>query len=130
MLADSKGVITSVDDIKVEGDTREEDDDRLTEVLMTCIKNNLSLNLDKCKIGVNEVRFIGDVYTDHGVKSDPKKIQGILSMKMPTGAKGIERVVTTMKYHGKCVPNLSAKTLPLRRLLDPTKEWYWGPEQD
>jgi len=124
------GVVTSVDDIKVEGDTREEHDKRLAQVLKVCIENNLTLNWDKCEIGVNSVLFIGDLYTDHGVKPDPKKIQGILSLEKPTDSKGVQRVVATINYHGKFVPNLSAKTEPLRRLMDQDKAWYWGPEQD
>ena len=42
----------------------------------------------------------------------------------------MKRILGMVNFHAKFLPNISAKTEPLRKLLDEKYEWYWGKEQE
>ena len=65
------------------GPTKVEHDQRLQGVLERIIKANLKLNKDKCQFGVNELKFVGHIFSGEGVKADPEKIKAILQMPSP-----------------------------------------------
>ena len=69
------GVWTIVDDIIIvgEGDTmtlaEQNHDKRLIEFLKRCREKGISLNKDKLQLKVKELRYIGHILTDSGLKN-------------------------------------------------------------
>ena len=47
---------------------------------------------------VQEVSFMGCLLTDEGMKPDPKKVEAILDMPMPTDVEGVRRLICTAQY--------------------------------
>lgn len=124
-----KGVETDIDDILVWGTTRKEHDDRLRSVLNRCQEVGLTLNAEKCKFRVKEVTYIGHTLSADGVRPDQEKIRAIKEMPAPTDKKGIQRLLGTINYLAKFVPNMSAVTEPIRKLLKEEHEFIWTHEQ-
>lgn len=79
-----------LDDILVWGKTKEEHNERLEMVLKRAKENNLKFNKSKCKIGVTEVKYLGQVLNEEGVKPDVSKIEAIEKMKSPTCKKELQ----------------------------------------
>lgn len=52
-----------------------------------------------------------------GVKPDPKKIEDITAIAVPTTKVELQRFLGMVNYLGKFIPNLSDETAPLRVLL-------------
>ncbi|XP_014677264.1 PREDICTED: uncharacterized protein K02A2.6-like [Priapulus caudatus] len=52
-------------------------------------KHGLELNCEKCLLGVNEITFIGDTYTDKGLKPAQKKIKAITKLERPENRTGL-----------------------------------------
>ena len=71
------GVSTLIDDIIVWGTTIDEHNDRLQKVLEKTRSVNLKLNREKCKFGMTELTFIGDVVSSEVMKPDPLKVLAI-----------------------------------------------------
>jgi hypothetical protein len=78
---------------------------------------------------VNEVSYCGHNFTKDGVKPDESKIKAIQDMPTPSSNKEIERLLGTVNYLAKCVPNLAMITAPIRELLKKDIEFYWSHEQ-
>jgi len=64
ILKDCPGTHNIRDDIRVVGTSEEEHDERLNEVMKKLEESGLTLNFDKCQIGVNSMEYLGNVLTD------------------------------------------------------------------
>lgn len=123
-------VFTSMDDIIVWGETKEEHDRSLHQVFEVAAKNNLKLNREKCQLGVNELIFLGDKLTAEGLKPDDSKVEAINNMPTPTCKQDVQRFLGMVTYLAKWIPGLSEKSTALRQLLEKDIPWQWNPEQD
>ena len=124
------GVNTMMDDIVVWGSTKEEHDDRLSQVLEIARKSNLKLNRDKCEFRVNQLTFIGDLISQDGIKPDPKKVAAIKNMERPKCKQEVQRFLGMINYQGKFIQDLSTKSAALRILLDKKTEFMWEEAQE
>ena len=129
LLGDLPGVETDIDDILVWGKSKEEHDQRLKAVLRRCEEINLTLNKDKCKFGVPEVTYIGHTLNAKGVQPDPEKTKAIRDMPPPQDKKGVERLLGTVNYLAKSIPNMSTVTKPIRDVLKADISFHWDTEQ-
>ena len=116
-FGDLEGVETDIDDIIVHAETEVKHDHRVHAVLERCEKINLTLNKEKCVFKVKEVTYIGHKLTQEGIKPDDEKVRAINDMPAPTDKKGVERLLGTVNYLGKFIPNLATVTEPIRVLL-------------
>jgi len=126
---DLPGVETDIDDIIVWGTSKEDHDGKLKNVLKRCQEINLTLNLEKCQFGLTEVCYVGHMLTSSGIKPDPEKVIAITEMPAPTDKKGIERLLGTVNYLAKFIPNMSTVTEPIRALLKSDNEFVWETAQ-
>jgi hypothetical protein len=51
--------------------------EQVLKVLCRLRERGLQLNIDKCKFGVKEVKYLGLIILMDGVKMDPKKLEAI-----------------------------------------------------
>lgn len=129
-FGDLPGVETDIDDILVWGESKSELKERLTKTLDRCKQINLTLNSDKCEFCVQQVSYVGHILTPEGVKPDGDKIRAIAEMPPPTDKKGVERLLGTVNYLAKFVPNMSTITQPIRNLLQKDVVFEWSAEQE
>ena len=109
-LSDLEGVETDIDDIIVHAKTEVKHDQHLHSVLERCEKINLTLNKEKCVFKCKEVTYIGHKLTRDGIKPDDNKVRAINEMPAPSDKKGVERLLGTVNYLGKFIPNLATVT--------------------
>ena len=117
IINDIDGVDNMQDDIIVWGETKEEHNARLREVLSRIRKSGLKLNKSKCVIGTSEITFLGHNLSNKGIKPDPSKIEAIINMPIPNNKTELQRFLGMVNYLGKFIPNISNVTAPLRQLL-------------
>ena len=130
LLGDLPGVETDIDDILVWGTNQEEHDSTLTAVLKRCEEIDLTLNKDKCLFGVSEVSYIGHILNATGVQPDPSKVKAITNMPPPYDRKGVERLLGTINYLSKFIPNMSTVIQPIRELLKSEIMFEWMEPQE
>jgi len=122
------GVTVVADDILVFGKDREEHDKHLCKLLERARTVGLRLNKEKCRFLEPELPYIGHLLTQDGVKPDPNKVAAILEMSPPTKVEGVKRFLGHVTYMSKFIPNLSAETEPLRRVLQ-CRAFVWEEDQ-
>lgn len=130
MVQDLEGVESIIDDIIIFGKDTEEHDKRLRALLQRCREYNLKLSKDKCIFRTNQIRYVGHLLTDKGVKIDPEKLKAVESMKKPDNVQELQTFLGFINYLAKFLPNMSDKSAPLRELLLKDTEWHWGHEQE
>lgn len=88
----------------------------LIRVLKIAQEKGVKFNLDKSKIGLSKVKFLGHEFSSEGISITKDSIETILKMPEPTDKKGVERLLGVITYRAKYIPNLSEITAPLREL--------------
>ena len=73
------GVETYMDELLIAGKTIEDHDMILRKVLEKARQKGIKLRPAKCSMRVKEVKFIGHIITDKGIKPDHSKIEAIVS---------------------------------------------------
>ena len=89
----------------------------------------MKLNKGKCVFKVKKVTFISHKVTQEEIKPDDKKLRAIKDMPAPTDKKGVERLLGTVNYLGKFIPNLASVTEPIVVLLRKDIEFQWSHQQ-
>lgn len=74
ILKDVEGVAQIKDDVVVHGKGSVHDE-RLVEALKRLAEHGITLNPSKCKLGQQEVKWFGCIYSRQGMSKDPEKIQ-------------------------------------------------------
>ena len=118
ILEGLEGCANAQDDIVVWGDTKDNHDRRLKNVLSRIRFSGYKLNRSKCIFGSNQITYLGQLLTSEGVKADPRKVSAILDMPTPENKSDLQRFLGMVTYLGKYVPNLSEVAAPLRVLLE------------
>ena len=75
-LAGIPGLFKLVDDILIQGCTKEELIDRVEAIFHLCLENQITVSNSKHQVGQN-VKFAGHVITDQGTKPDPDMVAAI-----------------------------------------------------
>ena len=118
-----------IDDILVHGRTVEEHDDCLTKVLQRLEGAGLTLNREKCQFSQSQVKFLGQVVDQNGIRSDPEKVAAVQNLKTPGNVGDIPHFLGMVNHLSKFAPNLAERTKPLRELLNKKNHWVWGEPQ-
>lgn len=130
LVGDKDGVVCLIDDILIHGQTQEEHDKRLSEVLRKLQEAGLTLNKEKCEFSKTRVSFLGHIVDESGVRADPDKIQAIQNISAPTSVSEVRRFLGTVNQMSKFAPNLAEEMKPLRDLLIKGNHWTWeAPQQ-
>ena len=123
-LVGLKGVVCVADDILIYGDSEEQHDSNLRNLLTRCSENNLKLK-EKSMFHTSQLNFLGHVVTDKGLRPDLKKVEAILHMPNPTDLEAVRRLQgMILIYLAKFLPIVER----VRRLTRQDCNWEWGEE--
>ena len=119
-----EGIESFFDDVLVWGKTENELIERCTRCLDIARKANLKFRKEKTILNQPEVKYLGHIINEKGMRADPDKTEAINSMKV-TDVKTLQRYLGMVTYVGKYIPNLADLTAPLRELLHKDIQWHW-----
>ena len=127
---DLPGVTSIIDDILVFGQTREEHDKQLKDVLQRLPEKGIRFNPEKCVIGSQEVKYFGPILTSEGLKADPEKLRAIVDMKAPENKAELETLLGMITYLSKFDAKLAQIVSPMTDLLKKDATFVWDSVQD
>ena len=135
-VEDLPGIWALADDILItgDGDTKEEaikdHDQKLIRFLQRCESRGIKLNKEKFRLKLDNVKYMGHILTNEGVKPDPAKIRAIVDMDKPKDVAGVRRIMGMVNYLARYLKNLTDVTEPLRQLTHKDAEFVWTTVQD
>lgn len=110
-------VFVYLDDIIVMSQSFEEHITLLAEVAQRLNKAGLSISLSKSHFCLKEIRYLGYILDEYGLRVDPEKINGILNLKTPRTIKDIRRLIGLAGWYRRFIPDFSTITAPITNLL-------------
>ncbi|KAG1940743.1 interleukin-1 receptor accessory protein-like 1-A [Pimephales promelas] len=98
-------VIVYLDDLIVFGKTLEEHEQRLLKVITRLEEAGLKLSLDKCQFCRSQVTYVRHIVSEHGIATDPGKIEAVTRWKQPTDLHSLQ------SFLGFCESTIIAESL-------------------
>ena len=130
MLEGIPGTHVIMDDILVHGKTREEHDERLSQVIKRIAASGLKLNKAKCQVGKSKLVYFGHVISAEGITPHEEKVKAIRDLPAPKDVSSLRTSLGMIQYLSRFTPSLSTLLKPLTDLLKAETVWQWGPMQE
>lgn len=118
-----------LDDIIVFNSNGVEDHIRqLALVFQRLIDANITLKPSKCKFLLKEVKYLGHIISEEGIKPDPQKVECINSYPIPRNVKDVRAFLGLAGWYRKFIKNFSEVALPLTNLTKKSEKFEITPE--
>ena len=109
-------VVIYLDDIMVFSKNEEEHEKHVRLILKKLRERGLYAKLEKCLFHQTEMDFLGFVATTEGLKMNPKKIEAIMSWKIPKTVRDVQCFFGFANFYRIFIKKYSQVAAPLTRL--------------
>ena len=106
-----------LDDIIIFGTTEEEYLKNLDAVLARLEEYNVTVNPDKCRLGLREVEYVGHLISQDGCHFSREKLQKVIEVVQPVTSQELKSFLGLANYFRDNVSNYAAITAPLQAML-------------
>jgi len=79
---------------------------------------------------VNRGKLLGGMITQRGIEANPKKIDAVRQMKLPTTKRGVQKLTGRLASLNRFIFRLAEKRLPFFRALESSGNLQWGKKQE
>ena len=119
------GVVKNMDDFLIFGETVEEHDKNLHNVLRVMEEYGMTLNKGKCKFRQEIVEFLGFMISKDGIYPKEERLAAIKKFARPTNITELRRFMGMAQQLSKFTTNLAEVSEPLRGLMSSKNAWLW-----
>lgn len=129
----SDKVFVYLDDIVIVSSDFNEHISLLSRVLERLSFANLTINLSKCQFFRRELKYLGYVVDERGLRTDPAKVQAIVDFPTPSTRKEVKMFLGTASYYRRFIRNFSSIAAPLNALTSTRKNappFLWTEEAE
>ena len=128
ILKDVQGVIIYQDDILIHASSSDSLARRVSSVIQRLEEKNVTVNKAKSILNTSQVKFLGHVLTETGIRPDPDIAAKIQSFKPPTNRSQLESFLGLTNFFGRMIPNYSKIVQPLHYLRRKDVDFQWTQE--
>ena len=100
----------------------------MRKVFEKCRKYGLSLNPKKTLFGLQEVKLLGHIISEEGIRIDPKRIDGILQINHPRNIKELQSFIGKINFLRRFIPNLAELLRNMKNMLKREEGVKWTLE--
>lgn len=123
-------MIRYVDDFLLVDESFEEHLQHISFVLNRLHQHGMTASIAKSSFCVKEVKFLGYVVDERGIRPDPERIEAIMRIPAPRTVRQLKRLLGVWQYQNQFLPRYAQEVEPLRRLLKKNEKWKWTAEQE
>ena len=118
------------DDLRIVGADDKEHDENLESVMRKLEESGLTLNYEKCEIGVSSMVYMRDVFSGEGLRLSSDGVKAIVEAPAPPNLFEVRRFLGSLKFWAKFISNFATISSPLWDLTKKDTKWRWGPNQN
>lgn len=111
-----------IDDILIASESPQEHRQHLKTVLKRLKEWGLSINVAKCVLGSNEVRYLGYVINSQGTSPLPERVSAIKNYKKPETIAELRKFLGFINFYRKFLKNAATAQAPLHEYLKGAKK--------
>jgi hypothetical protein len=126
LLADTKNVLTYIDDVLVHSRSYEEHLKHLSAAIDKIGAANLQLNPKKCVFGLDSVEYLGHTLSWDGVRPGQDKAKVMQTAQPPRSVKELRLFCGLANYFRSYIVQFAIKAAPLFKLTRQDSEWKGG----
>jgi len=123
-----KNLLVYMDDICIYSNTWKNHLEQLEQALQVLSESKISLSPRKTEVVAYEVEYLGHRICGESVRMTEKHIEAIGKIQAPKNVKGLQRLLGTVNYWHKLIPQFATKTYNMRKLLHKNVPFKWTPE--
>lgn len=125
-------VFTYLDDVICVSSSFEEHLSLLRVVLDRFREANLTINLSKSRFFRKQLKYLGYIVDENGLRTDPEKVRAIEEFPTPTCRKDVKRFLGTASYYRRFIKDFSTIAGPLNALTSTRKgkTFQWSAEAE
>ncbi|CAM6084981.1 unnamed protein product [Calypogeia fissa] len=111
-----QGVVVFIDDILVYSKTLEEHEQLLKEVFRRLRKAHLFAKPSKCEFAMDEIQFLGCIFTKDGITTSENKLVDIQGWERPASAKQVKSFLGFVGFYRRYMEDFAKILGPLSAL--------------
>lgn len=120
-----KFVTMYIDDLIVASESFEEHVKHLDTVFTKLKDNGLTVNGNKTKICMEELKFLGHIISARGITPCNEKLDAIKNLSAPKTVRQVRGLCGFLNFYRKFIPNFAAKLAPITELLKKKVKFKW-----
>ena len=122
-------VFVYIDDILIASKDHPTHIKHLTKTLNLLKEAGLTINMDKCTFGKEEIEFLGHTISADGLKPAFNKVQAIKDYNRPTSSKELSRFVGMINFYHRFIKNAASTLKPLYEAVNlGHKQLVWSQD--
>uniref|UniRef100_A0A914HNL6 RNA-directed DNA polymerase n=1 Tax=Globodera rostochiensis TaxID=31243 RepID=A0A914HNL6_GLORO len=129
MIAGLPGVFAYLDDVIIASNTLTEHVTTLHQLFVKIQEYGFRIQMEKCHFLKKELRFLGHIVSNQGVRPDPARSAAIRDMPPPTDLSTLRSFLGALNYYGRFIKAMRELRGPLDVLLKKDTPWEWGEAQ-
>lgn len=119
-------VTAYLDDILIYSETLEEHKRHVRQVLEVLSMNGLHLKPEKCHFNQTEVKYLGLIIGQEGIKMDPAKVETVRNWPTPTCTRDIRAFLGFANFYRRFIKGFSQVAKPLTELTGKGIRFSWN----
>src|SRR6266498_3459338 len=101
----------------------------MRKVLEALRQAGLKLKLEKCEFAKKQLKYLGFIVGEFGIKPDPEKVRAIVDQPAPTNQTQIRLFLGMIGFFRNHIQGFSTIAGPMTNLLAKEVLYVWGSEQ-
>ncbi|XP_025158061.1 uncharacterized protein LOC112589349 [Harpegnathos saltator] len=111
-----------LNDLLVLSKSHEQHIEHLQLLFAALSQAQLSINLDKCMFGRNQVTYLGFLVSQQGYQPPPQHVQAIRDFPLPKTVADLRRFLGMLNFYRRCIPKAAELQAPLHNFLKGAKK--------
>src|SRR6266498_3484829 len=110
-------VMVYLDDIIIFSQTMDEHLQHIRKILEALRQAELKLKLEKCEFAKKQLKYLGFIVGEFGIKPDPKKVRAIVDQPAPANQTQIRSFLGMIRFFRNHIQGFSTIVGPMTNLL-------------